>query len=78
MVLNLMGFFVKNEIVHIRQVDELLGYWVIKAWENVCKPIIYGVRKEYNMPESWIWFEYLYNEMRNRKLQQVKIASTAM
>ena len=39
---NLMGFLVKEKIVHIKLVDELLGYWVIKNWETI-KPLVYGL-----------------------------------
>jgi hypothetical protein len=63
---NLMGFIVKEKIVHIKLVDELLGYWVIKNWETI-KPLVDGWRKQYNIPESYRWFEYLYNEMKKRE-----------
>ena len=66
---NLMGFLVKEKIVHIKLVDELLGYWVIKNWETI-KPLVYGWRKQYNIPESYHWFEYLYNEMKKREQRQ--------
>jgi hypothetical protein len=65
---NLMGFLVKEKIVNIKLVDELLGYWVIKNWETI-KPLVEGWRKQYNIPESYSWFEYLYNEMKKRKQQ---------
>jgi len=68
---NLMGFLVKEKIVHTKLVDELLGYWVIKNWETI-KPLVDGWRKQYNIPESYHWFEYLYNEMRKRKQQQTQ------
>jgi hypothetical protein len=35
------------------------------------RPLIYGWRKEYNMSESFSWFEYLYNEMR--KIEQAGV-----
>jgi hypothetical protein len=63
---NLMGFLVKEKIVHIKLVDELLGYWVIENWETI-KPLVEGWRKQYNIPESYHWFEYLYNEMKKRE-----------
>ena len=72
---NLMGFLVKEKIVDIELVDELLGYWVIKNWETI-KPLVNGWRKQYDISESYRWFEYLYNEMRKRKQQHVKIGST--
>jgi len=63
---NMMGFLVNEKIVHINVVDELLGYWVIRNWETI-KPVVEGWRKQYNIPESYHWFEYLYNEMKKRK-----------
>jgi hypothetical protein len=63
---NLVGFLVKEKIVNIKLVDELLGYWVMKNWETI-KPLVYGWRKQYNIPESYQWFEYLYGEMMRRK-----------
>ena len=63
---NLMGFIVKEKIVHIKLIDELLGYWVIKDWETI-KPLVDGWRKQYNIPESYRWFEYLYNEMKKKE-----------
>lgn len=63
---NLMGFLVKEKIVSVKLVDELLGYWVVRNWETI-KPLVYGWRKQYEIPESYSWFEYLYNEMQKRK-----------
>ncbi len=63
---NLMGFLVKEKIVHIKLVDELLGYWVIRYWETI-EPLVDGWRKQYNIPESYHWFEYLYNEMKKKE-----------
>ena len=68
---NLVGFLVKEKIVSIKLVDELLGYWVIKNWETI-KPLVSGWRKQYNIPESYSWFEYIYNEMKKRKQAGVK------
>jgi hypothetical protein len=63
---NLMGFLVKEKIVSMKLVDELLGYWVTKNWQTI-KPLVYGWRMQYNIPESYQWFEYLYNEMQKRE-----------
>jgi hypothetical protein len=68
---NLLGFLVKEKIVSIKLVDELLGYWVTKNWETI-KPLVEGWRKQYNIPESYRWFEYLYREMMKRKQAGVK------
>jgi hypothetical protein len=66
---NLVGFLVKEKIVSIKLVDELLGSWVTKNWETI-KPLVYGWRKQYNIPESYQWFEFLYNEMKKREQLQ--------
>ena len=63
---NLMGFLVREKILHIKLVDELLSYWVIKNWETI-RTLVYEWRKQYNIPESYHWFEYLYNEMKKRE-----------
>ena len=69
---NLMGFLVKEKIVHLKLVDELLGYWVLRYWETVYETLTDGWRKQYNIPESYSWFEYLYNEMKKREQAGVK------
>jgi hypothetical protein len=70
---NEIGFLVNERLINEKSVHKLLGYWVIKAWEKE-KPLIYAWRKEWGLPESFHWFEYLYNEMKKReqKLQQSK------
>jgi hypothetical protein len=66
---NIMGFLVKEKIVEMKMIDELIGYWIMKNWETI-KPLAYGWRKEYNIPESYRWFEYLYDELKKREQQK--------
>jgi hypothetical protein len=40
-------------------------------WEKM-KPIAEELRKQFNEPKIWEWFEYLYNEMKKRKQQLAK------
>jgi len=65
---NMMGFLVKERIVDMKHVDELVGHWVTRYWETI-KPLADGWRKQYNIPESYQWFEYLYNEKKKREQQ---------
>ena len=65
----------KEKIVNIKLVDELRGYWVIKNWEGIYKTLIYGARKQYNITESYQWFEYLYDEMKKRKPLKARVKS---
>ena len=69
---NGIGLLVHRKFVDLRLVDDFLGYGVVLAWEKI-KPLVYGWRKQYNMPKSFSWFEYLANEMKKREQQQAKI-----
>jgi xanthosine utilization system XapX-like protein len=66
---NGLGLLAHRGLANIELVEDFLGYGVVIAWEKI-KPLAYGWRKEYNMPKSFGWFEYLYNEIR--RFQQSK------
>jgi len=68
---NGIGLLVHRKFVDIKLVDDFLGYGVILAWEKI-KPLVYGWRKQYNMPKSFGWFEYLANEMKKREQEGVR------
>jgi len=61
-----IGLLVYRKFVDIRLVDDFFGYGIVLAWEKM-KPLVYGWRKQYNMPKSFEWFEYLANEMKKRE-----------
>jgi hypothetical protein len=63
---NEIGFLVNERLVSAESVYRLLGYWIILSWEKM-QPLVYGWRSQYNMPESFSWYEYLYNEMKKRE-----------
>lgn len=63
---NEIGFLVNEKLISQKSVHDFLGYWVIITWEKM-KPLVHGWRKQYNIPESYRWFEYLYNEMQKRE-----------
>jgi hypothetical protein len=71
--LNGIGFLVQSQLADINLVDKLFGFYVIRLWEMM-KPMVEGARKQWRVPKSLEWFEYLYNEMKKReqKLQQSK------
>jgi hypothetical protein len=60
---NGLGLLVHRQLASVELVEDFLGYGVVIAWERI-GPLAYGWRKEYNMPKSFEWFEYLYNEMQ--------------
>jgi hypothetical protein len=70
---NGIGVLVQSQLADINLVDKLFGFYVIWLWE-IMKPMVEGSRKQFNVPKSLEWFEYLYNEMKKReqKLQQSK------
>jgi len=42
------------------------------TWKKI-KPIVEGIREQFNDPRFYEWFEYLYNEMQKReqRLRQI-------
>jgi hypothetical protein len=59
-----VGFLVSKKLVSLDHVYQLLP--VTQWWEKL-KPIVEGMRKQWNMPEAYSWFEYLYNEFKKRE-----------
>jgi len=63
-----MGFLLQKKLVDYEIVRQLpIGM----TWRKV-KPLVEGVRKQLNMSDMYVEFEYLYNEMQKReqKLQE--------
>jgi len=58
-----------GHLLYRKLIDIDLAYEFLPAsvvWEKM-KPIAEGMRKQYNQPDWFEWFEYLYNEMRKRE-----------
>jgi xanthosine utilization system XapX-like protein len=68
---NGLGLLVHRQLASVELVEDFLGYGVVIAWERI-GPLAYGWRKEYNMPKSFGWFEYLYNEMKKREQSGIR------
>jgi hypothetical protein len=68
-----VGLLLHRKLIDIELVDDLFSIAITASWEKV-RPIVEGRRKEWNTPQYWEWFEYLYNEMKKReqKLQQTR------
>ena len=67
-----VGLLLRRNLVDIDMVGDYYGDSAVFAWEKL-KPLIEGLRKQYNTPRVWEPFEYLYNEMKKRKQAGVKI-----
>lgn len=68
---NGIGVLLQSNLADIELIDKLFGYMVIPIWEKL-KPWIEGGRKQYNLPKSLEWFEYLYNEIKKKEQKGVK------
>jgi len=68
---NGMSLLVYRKFIDMRLVDDFLGYGVVLGWEKL-RPLVHGWRKQYNIPKSFAWFEYLYNEMKKRERKESK------
>jgi hypothetical protein len=65
--MNGVGFLVHEGFVNVKLVLGLFHAqgWIM-MWEKL-KPVIEGVRKKFGFPESYVWFEYLYYEVKKRE-----------
>jgi hypothetical protein len=61
-----VGLLLHRKLTDIELVDDLFSMAITACWEKV-RPIVEGRRKEWNTPQYWEWFEYLYNEMKKRE-----------
>ena len=58
-----MGFLLKKKLIDYEIVNQLP---ISMTWNKV-KPIVEGVRKQFNSPGMYEEFEYLYNEMKKKE-----------
>ena len=65
-----IGTLLHRKIIDINFLYDIFGSTAIKLnWEKV-KPIILGLREQFNDPRVFGWFEYLYNEVKKREQRQ--------
>ena len=61
-----LGFLLHQRLIDIDTIEYLLSGTSTGVWEKI-KPIIEGMRKNYDLPELFKWFEYLYEETQKRE-----------
>ena len=68
-----IGILLKRRLIDIDLVDDMFTSPIKRTWEKM-RDMTLEARKATNTPETFEWFEYLYNEMKKReqKLQQSK------
>ena len=60
------GYLLYKRLIDIDTIEYIISGSSTNVWEKV-KPIIEGMRKQYNLPELSKWFEYLNEEMQKRE-----------
>jgi hypothetical protein len=68
-----IGVLLHKKLIDIDLVDDLLSTPILMFWKKT-EPIVKIMREINKRPQIFEWFEYLYNEMKEReqKLQQSK------
>ena len=67
-----IGTLLHRKIIDINFLYDIWGYTSIKMnWQKV-KPVILGLREQFNDPSVFCRFEYLYDEVMKRKQRGVK------
>jgi len=61
-----IGVLVKEKLIDLKLVDDLMTGLVKRYWEKM-EPIIKQQRIIFNWPEAYEWTEYLYNEIKSLK-----------
>ena len=65
-----VGFLLHKRLIDRSIVEAIVGDSASIAWEKL-EPVWEGVRKQYNMPKTMNWFEYLYNEMEKKARAEI-------
>jgi len=70
-----LGVLFSNKLLDIHLVYQIFD--VLTMWQKM-EPVIRGLRKEYQVPGYYEWFEYLYNEMKKYRQKSELKASMRM
>jgi len=62
-----VGFLLYRKIIDISFIYDLFGFLGVKLYWEKTKPVIMGLREQFNDAKVFVWFEYLYNEMEKRE-----------
>ena len=61
-----VGILLKRKIVDGTMIEDLFGGAIARTWENV-KTGVTKARQQLNDPTIYYYFEYLFDEMKNRE-----------
>ena len=60
------GYLLNKQLIDIESIEYVVSGSTKMLWDKL-KPIIEGMRKQYNLPELSKWFEYLNVELQKRE-----------
>lgn len=66
-----IGILLHRKLVDVNATYDLWGPVIIELWEKV-KPVIEEMRKRFNEPTYYTFYEYLYKEMKKRQQERTK------
>lgn len=64
-----IGVLLHRKLADIRIIDDLFRESITLMWEKA-KPVLYDAREQLNLPAYGRYFEYLYNEVKQREQTQ--------
>jgi len=67
-----IGILLYKKIIDAGLTYDLFSFTPIKLYWEKMKPVILGLREQYNDPKIFEWFEYLYNEIKKIERRGVK------
>jgi len=66
-----IGILLHRKLVDVDAIYDLWGPAIIELWEKV-KPVIEEMRKRFNQPTLYTFYEYLHKEMKKRQQERTK------
>jgi len=67
-----IGILLYKKLIDASLTYDLFSFAPIKLYWEKMKPVILGLREQYNDPKIFEWFEYLYNEIKKIEQRGVK------
>ena len=61
-----VGILLRKKMIDIALVDDLLSSEILMLWEKIA-PVVKEYRARMNRPQLWEYFEYLYEQMKQRE-----------
>ena len=67
-----IGILVSRGDLPIELVDEFYSIPIDEGWRKLA-PYVEDLRKEFNSPQTWEWFQWLHERQRDRHIQSPRV-----